>query len=181
MAPWPPAIPATVVLWSPSIHAAVISFPFNILPQIVKSGIIDTCQKPNSQICHSDIPRCPTNHYQLSVPIIISGQPSRNRSFINNDHHYQGCRNRAGMGVYIPPIVQNFANFRSKNTVEGLKTPKINENCELYPQCCTRIGTADHYYSKTHFIKRKAFIKYVCMAQTPQKRSKFTKQEFAPS
>ena len=24
-------------------------------------------------------------------------QPSRNRSFINNDHHYQGCRYRAGI------------------------------------------------------------------------------------
>ena len=44
-------------------------------------------------------------------------QPSRNRSFINNDHHYQGCRNRAGMGGIYPPIFQNFDNFKLKNTV----------------------------------------------------------------
>ena len=45
----------------------------------------------------------------------------------------QGCRNREGMGVYIPPILKNFANFTSKNTLSSLKPPKINENYELYP------------------------------------------------
>ena len=39
---------------------------------------------------------------------------------------------QGGMG-YISPNISDFCNFRSKIPSEGLKNPKINQNCESSP------------------------------------------------